>query len=168
MDTVAGLRTDQHEWGEVHYYEHDLPTCAQEISENDVDAAHFQYLHGMPAMNEAEATTDGPLKRTVQTFLTSENSTQGEVASATEYLTIRDSQGPGITSVWAKTRSRLRLFRDSEVPKCLRGPNWTVRSLPAIERLGSDFEYRREGLSDGGVLWAERNRPIPTRRPISR
>ena len=98
MDTVAGLRTDPHEWGEVHYYEHDLPTCAQKISENDVDAAHFQYLHGMPAMNEAEATT-----------------------------------------VWAKTRSRLRLFRDSEVPKCLRVPNWTVRSLPAIERLGPDF-----------------------------
>lgn len=53
-------------------------------------------------MNEAEATTDGPLKRTVQTFLTSDNFTQGEVESATEYLTIRESDGPGATSVWAK------------------------------------------------------------------
>ncbi len=99
---MSGLETDQDQWGEVHYYEHDLPTCSQEISENDVDTAHFQYLHGMPAMREAEATVDGPLKKTVQTFLTSENFTQGEVESATEYLTIRESQGPGLASVWAK------------------------------------------------------------------
>ena len=37
VQTVAGLATDQDKWGEVHYYEHDLPTCAQEIAENDVD-----------------------------------------------------------------------------------------------------------------------------------
>ena len=99
---VAGLETEQDQWGEVHYYEHDLPTCAQEISENDVDAAHFQYLHRMPAMREAEATVDGPVKRTVQTFLTSEGFSLGEVDVATEYLTVRESYGPGITSVWAR------------------------------------------------------------------
>jgi hypothetical protein len=102
VPVVPSLETDQDEWGEVHYYEHDLPTCVQEIAENDADSAHFQYLHGMPAMREAEATVDGPNKRTVQTFLTSDNFALGEVESATEYLTIRESYGPGITSVWAK------------------------------------------------------------------
>jgi phenylpropionate dioxygenase-like ring-hydroxylating dioxygenase large terminal subunit len=99
---VAGLETDQHKWGEVHYYEHDLPTCTQEISENDVDAAHFQFLHGMPAMSEAKATTNGPFKRTVQTFLTSEGFTIGDVETSTEYLTVREAEGPGIAAVWAK------------------------------------------------------------------
>ncbi|MFP8870267.1 MAG: Rieske 2Fe-2S domain-containing protein [Myxococcota bacterium] len=102
LQTVAGLETNQDEWGEVHYYEHDLPTCAQEISENDVDTAHFQFLHGMPALSEAEATIDGPIKRTVQTFQTSDNFVVGDVESATEYLTVRESYGPGSVSVWAK------------------------------------------------------------------
>jgi phenylpropionate dioxygenase-like ring-hydroxylating dioxygenase large terminal subunit len=102
VQAVPGLESDQDAWGKVHYYEHDLPTCAQEISENDVDAAHFKYLHGMPAMREAEATTEGPMKRTVQTFLTGENFVKGDVEAATEYLTVRESQAPGATSVWAK------------------------------------------------------------------
>ena len=86
---VAGLETDQEQWGEVHYYAHDLPTCVQEISENDVDAAHFRFLHGMPEMSEAKATTNGPFKRTVQTFLTSEGFTIGDVEPSTAYLTVR-------------------------------------------------------------------------------
>ncbi len=102
VPAVAGLGSEQDQWGEVHYFEHDLPTCAQEISENDVDAAHFRFLHGMPAMRDAEATTDGPIKRTVQNFLTSEAMTVGEVEVATEFLTLRESHGPGVTSVWAK------------------------------------------------------------------
>ena len=99
---VAGLETNQEQWGEVHYYAHDLPTCVQEISENDVDAAHFRFLHGMPEMSEAKATTNGPFKRTVQTFLTSEGFTIGDVETSTEYLTVREAEGPGIAAVWAK------------------------------------------------------------------
>ena len=102
VKVVAGLETDQDQWGEVHYYEHDLPTCVQEISENDVDAAHFRFLHGMPEMSEAKATTNGPFKRTVQTFLTSEGFTIGDVETSTEYLTVREAEGPGIAAVWAK------------------------------------------------------------------
>jgi nitrite reductase/ring-hydroxylating ferredoxin subunit len=102
VPVVAGLETEQDQWGEVHYYEHDLPTCTQEIAENDVDAAHFRYLHGMPEMREAESTIEGPFKRTVQTFLTSKDMVVGEVDVATEYLTLRESHGPGVTSVWAK------------------------------------------------------------------
>lgn len=46
----------------------ELPTCVQEISENDTDTAHFPYLHGMPAQTEAESSTEGPVKKTTQFF----------------------------------------------------------------------------------------------------
>ncbi|MGI9288117.1 MAG: Rieske 2Fe-2S domain-containing protein [Pseudomonadales bacterium] len=102
VQTVAPLGEEKDEWSEVHFLEHDLPTCLQEISENDVDTAHFPYLHGMPGMHDAESKIDGPIKHTVQTFLTGDNFVVGEASSETPYLSVRESYGPGSITVWSK------------------------------------------------------------------
>ncbi len=99
---LAPLNGQGDGWAGVEYLQHDLPTCVQEISENDVDTAHFPYLHGMPALTEAESLTEGPIKKTTQMFHTNEEFLVGEAQSDNEYMSFRESHGPGLVSVWSK------------------------------------------------------------------
>lgn len=96
---VAAFAEESERWGEVHYFEFDLPTCLQEISENDVDSAHFTYLHGMPALYEAIAEINGPLKRTVSTMQTNPEFLQGDASSDNAYSLVREAYGPGSVTV---------------------------------------------------------------------
>lgn len=95
---IPALNEERDQWGEVHYYEYDLPTCIQEIAENDVDGPHFTYLHGMPALHETEANIDGPIKRSVSTMETNPDFLQGE-ATSIAYELIRESHGCGSVTV---------------------------------------------------------------------
>lgn len=90
------------EWGEVHYYEYDLPTCVQEIAENDVDGPHFTYLHGMPAFHETDSEVNGPLKKSVSVMQTNPDFLQGEASSDSQYALYRESYGPGSVTVLSK------------------------------------------------------------------
>lgn len=95
-------------WIPAEFLVHDLPTCVQEISENDVDTAHFPYLHGMPSFTEAESMIEGPVKKTTQAFQTREDMSVGEVKEGTEYMSFRESHGPGHVSVWSKNISGVK------------------------------------------------------------
>jgi phenylpropionate dioxygenase-like ring-hydroxylating dioxygenase large terminal subunit len=53
------------EWLPYELVEFDVATCCQEMAENNVDFAHFMYVHGTDAIPEDEFTADGPYKRTV-------------------------------------------------------------------------------------------------------
>jgi len=48
------------EWSEVITRRWKINTCNQEMAENAVDAAHFQYLHGTRTMPETHAESFGP------------------------------------------------------------------------------------------------------------
>ena len=47
---------------EVRTFE--IATCIQEMAENDVDFAHFKYVHGSPSVPEGEMIVDGHYRRT--------------------------------------------------------------------------------------------------------
>lgn len=99
---LAPLDESDKQWGQFHYLQHELPTCVQEISENDVDSAHFPALHKMPAMTEAESIIEGPIKRTTQGFTTNEHDIKGAKPEDVAYMSYRESHGPGLVSVWSK------------------------------------------------------------------
>lgn len=101
LQHIPALNEEQDQWGEVHYFEFDLPTCVQEIAENDVDGPHFTYLHGMPAFHETAAEINGPLKRSISVMETNPDFLQGE-AESSEYQLIRDSHGCGSVTVLSK------------------------------------------------------------------
>lgn len=95
---IPALNQGDEEWGEIHYHQYDLPTCVQEIAENDVDAAHFTYLHGMPAFYETEAITEGPLKRSSSAMQTNPDFIVGD-NEAEPYQLNREAHGPGSVTV---------------------------------------------------------------------
>ena len=68
VPVVESMDGQRRGWGELHYFEVDLPTCVQEIAENDVDSAHFVYVHGASAQPDTQTETDGHWKRSVSTF----------------------------------------------------------------------------------------------------
>lgn len=49
------------EWTAFEKYEWVIPTHNIEMGENQVDTAHFQYLHGVTDMPESKVTIDGPI-----------------------------------------------------------------------------------------------------------
>ena len=42
----------------------EIATCIQEMAENDVDFAHFTYVHGAAPVDDGELTIDGPYRKT--------------------------------------------------------------------------------------------------------
>jgi phenylpropionate dioxygenase-like ring-hydroxylating dioxygenase large terminal subunit len=56
---------DDPEWLPMVVREYDVATCCQEMAENNVDYAHFKYVHGSDAIPEDEFTIDGAYKRSV-------------------------------------------------------------------------------------------------------
>jgi len=99
VQDIPALNGTDPDWGPVHYHEYHLPTCIQEIAENDVDHAHFTYLHGMPAFLETEAETHGPVKRSVSVMQTNPDFLQGTASAETQYQLVRESHGPGSVTV---------------------------------------------------------------------
>ena len=53
------------EWLPYEIVEFDVATCCQEMAENNVDFAHFMYVHGTDAIPDDEFVIDGAYKRTV-------------------------------------------------------------------------------------------------------
>jgi phenylpropionate dioxygenase-like ring-hydroxylating dioxygenase large terminal subunit len=53
------------EWSPYELVEFDVATCCQEMAENNVDFAHFMYVHGTDAIPDDEFFVDGAYKRTV-------------------------------------------------------------------------------------------------------
>jgi nitrite reductase/ring-hydroxylating ferredoxin subunit len=53
------------EWLPYEIVEFDVATCCQEMAENNVDFAHFMYVHGSDTIPDDEFITDGTYKRTV-------------------------------------------------------------------------------------------------------
>jgi hypothetical protein len=52
------------EWSDYELLQFDVATCAQEMAENNVDFAHFMYVHGTDAIPDDEFEVDGHYKRT--------------------------------------------------------------------------------------------------------
>lgn len=98
---VEGLNGDE-KFHALETMEITLPTCIQEIAENDVDTAHFTYLHRMPAfVNEASCDVEGPIKKTVNRMDMPDDFLSEEVADAkgAEHELTRTSFGPAIVTV---------------------------------------------------------------------
>ena len=53
------------DWLPYEIVEFDVATCCQEMAENNVDFAHFMYVHGTDAIPDDEFVVDGTYKRTV-------------------------------------------------------------------------------------------------------
>ena len=53
------------EWLPYEIVEFDVATCCQEMAENNVDFAHFMYVHGTDAIPDDEFSITGTYKRTV-------------------------------------------------------------------------------------------------------
>lgn len=53
------------EWTDIDCREFEIAIACQEMAENNVDFAHFRYVHGTDAIPEDEFHTDGTYKRTV-------------------------------------------------------------------------------------------------------
>ena len=98
---VDALNGDRKGWGKVHYLEFTLPTCIQEIAENDVDHAHFPYVHKSQAFYETESVFEGPLKTSVSQAKPSLQQLHGDADPDSEYTMTRHSHGPGSVTVHA-------------------------------------------------------------------
>ena len=57
---------DDPDWSPIVVREFEIATCCQEMAENNVDRAHFKYVHGTEAIPEEEFVVDGAYKRAVQ------------------------------------------------------------------------------------------------------
>ena len=53
------------EWLPYEMKEFDVATCCQEMAENNVDFAHFMYVHGSPNIPDDEFEIKGTYKKTV-------------------------------------------------------------------------------------------------------
>ncbi|MAZ87113.1 MAG: FeS-binding protein [Cellvibrionaceae bacterium] len=100
LPKVDGLNGDE-KWNELEFMDLELPTCIQEIAENDVDQAHFTYLHRMPAFSETETVIDGPIKNSVSHMDMPDDFLADAVADAhgARHQLERTSYGPGVTVV---------------------------------------------------------------------
>jgi nitrite reductase/ring-hydroxylating ferredoxin subunit len=56
---------DDPEWSPIVVRDFEVATCCQEMAENNVDRAHFKYVHGTDAIPEEEFFVDGAYKRAV-------------------------------------------------------------------------------------------------------
>ncbi|MEH6569504.1 MAG: Rieske 2Fe-2S domain-containing protein [Halioglobus sp.] len=98
---IEALNGTREGWGEIHYQEFTLPTCIQEIAENDVDHAHFPYLHNTQGLHETESNFDGPIKTSVSMFKHVLDHLKGDADPDAEYTLSRYSHGPGSVTVHA-------------------------------------------------------------------
>jgi nitrite reductase/ring-hydroxylating ferredoxin subunit len=53
------------EWSPIEVREFDIRISAQDMAENNVDFAHFRFVHGTDAIPEDEFLTDGTYKKTI-------------------------------------------------------------------------------------------------------
>lgn len=53
------------DWLPIVVRDFEIATCCQEMAENNVDRAHFKFVHGTDAVPEEEFVTDGYYKRAV-------------------------------------------------------------------------------------------------------
>ena len=53
------------DWLPYEIKEFDVATCCQEMAENNVDFAHFMYVHGSPSIPDDEFEINGTYKQTV-------------------------------------------------------------------------------------------------------
>jgi phenylpropionate dioxygenase-like ring-hydroxylating dioxygenase large terminal subunit len=51
------------DWSPIVVRDFEIATCCQEMAENNVDRAHFKYVHGTEAIPEEEFVIDGAYKR---------------------------------------------------------------------------------------------------------
>lgn len=51
----------------------EIATCVQEMAENDVDFAHFKYVHGSASVDQGDVHIDGPYRRTANGDFVREN-----------------------------------------------------------------------------------------------
>jgi nitrite reductase/ring-hydroxylating ferredoxin subunit len=56
---------DDPEWAAITSREYQVASCCQEMAENNVDYAHFKYVHGTDAIPEEEFVVEGTYKRSV-------------------------------------------------------------------------------------------------------
>jgi nitrite reductase/ring-hydroxylating ferredoxin subunit len=56
---------DDPAWSPIVVREFQIDTCCQEMAENNVDRAHFKYVHGTEGIPEEEFFVDGAYKRAV-------------------------------------------------------------------------------------------------------
>ena len=98
---IEALNGTREGWGEVHFQEFTLPTCVQEIAENDVDHAHFPYLHNTQGLYETESVFDGPIKTSTSAMQHVLEHIEGDADPDAEYLLRRFSHGPGSVTVHA-------------------------------------------------------------------
>jgi phenylpropionate dioxygenase-like ring-hydroxylating dioxygenase large terminal subunit len=83
------------EWCEYVSSSYVINTIPQEMSENGVDLAHFQYVHGTETVAELERyETDGPLSTMIskQAYVTPRGTTWGHIDVY--------NYGPGFSKVW--------------------------------------------------------------------
>jgi phenylpropionate dioxygenase-like ring-hydroxylating dioxygenase large terminal subunit len=98
---IDALNGDRSGWGKIHYLEFTLPTCIQEIAENDVDQAHFPYVHKSQAFYETQSEFTGPTKKSVSQAKPSLEQLKGDADANAEYTMTRYSHGPGSVTVHA-------------------------------------------------------------------
>jgi 3-ketosteroid 9alpha-monooxygenase subunit A len=68
-------------WTDARHREWDVASCNQEMAENQVDAAHFHYLHGTQVMPETTCKKDGHMLITTATtgMATSQGPVDGKI-----------------------------------------------------------------------------------------
>ncbi|MEH6569537.1 MAG: Rieske 2Fe-2S domain-containing protein [Halioglobus sp.] len=101
VQQIDALNGSRQGWGKVHYKEFVLPTCIQEIAENDVDHAHFPYVHGTQGLPESESIFEGPIKTSISIFKPVLSQLKGDADPDLEYALTRYSHGPGSVTVHA-------------------------------------------------------------------
>ncbi len=99
VQTIEAFNEPREGWGPVHYREFELPTCVQEIGENDVDQAHFPYVHNSPALRETIAKMEGPIKHSHSMEQPSKDNEVAAQAPEFEFRMDRLSHGPGSVTV---------------------------------------------------------------------
>ncbi len=64
-DVPVVAEFDDPAWAPIICREYQVASCCQEMAENNVDYAHFKYVHGTDAIPEDEFVVDGTYKRSV-------------------------------------------------------------------------------------------------------
>ncbi len=100
VPALPAMDGDREGWGEPHYFEVDLPTCVQEIAENDVDSAHFLYVHGAREQPDTQTEVDGPWKRSVSHFYVNDDTAVGDArGNPYSYSLVSTAHGCGHVTV---------------------------------------------------------------------
>lgn len=168
---VDGLNGDK-KFHELEYVEITLPTCIQEIAENDVDTAHFTYLHRMPAFTEADCQVDGPLKTTISTMDMPDDFLSLDVVDkkAAVHELHRIAYGPGISHLTGRGFHSLVNGEAGEfilyhVAHPIDDETTTLRwTLGVTENISSDMDIGpsvlygfKTGVNDDIPIWREKS-----------